>query len=262
MSKVSILCATYSENNQKFLDIAVKSILAQTHEDWELIIVSSGEYKAKASDVAEHDRVKLIHSDTRLHFPPAIHLASQNMANDSDYLFIINDDIILQENSLFRMLLILKDAPFTLNPISNCCNGKDYSTVIGFVDDDKEVTHLVSPKYFYEDLAPVVDKIIHRGLYYEPNTAFRSFNPFFATLMSRNTWDTVGGIDPNFKTGKDDLDFAMRARDKGILSAVTFGAMAVHFSGTTADKHMTSKDREECADYFNKKWDGRYRVNV
>ncbi len=115
-----------------------------------------------------------------------------------------------------------------------------------------------SNKYAHQDISPHhVDCIIESaGLIPLPvggKIPIR-YCAFFCTAMTRKTWNDVGGIDTALKTGQDDLDFCLRAMEVGIRPYVCLDAFVFHYSGSTADIHLTDDDRSFNINHFNEKW--------
>jgi len=76
---ISIITAAY--NCEKYLDQAIQSVLAQTYQDWEMLIVddlSTDKTAAIAQHYAQQDpRIRLIHTRQKLYSAGARNLATQ-----------------------------------------------------------------------------------------------------------------------------------------------------------------------------------------
>lgn len=238
MSKVSVLIATYLPEAQRYLDASLRSLKAQTFQDFETILVSSGDYLPKASVDIHH------HSATRLHFPAAISKAYELSCRDSEYCLLLNDDCIMSKTCLEELVGTMASAPveMILGPRSNCGPIMGfYHTLSGFVLNGQPIT--LGPQFRYQDVEPYIDNLIENPIPYPSALVKIPFSPFFCTLIRRSTYEKVGRIDPNFKTGSDDSDFAKRAADLGIGCYVAFHASVAHASGVSADLSLTDEDR-------------------
>ncbi len=256
---IDIIVCSYGPESQKFLDDCLLSIQRQTYKDKKVYVVSSGDYKPQINCSLD-----VIHKHYlgRMHFPEAVNEGVK--LGTSPYILLCNDDIIMQKDCLKNMLLELQKYPnLIINPTSNCDNGKSFNETIGF--KLREFIHVFEAnQYLHKDISPhYVNEIIdNMQLFSKPTNAFVpvQFAAFYCTLMSRKTWNDVGGIDTKLKTGQDDLDFCLRAREKNIHSMIFFGAFCFHFSGATANIHLTKEDRMFNIDHFNQKWLGKVSI--
>lgn len=250
MSKLNILLATYGKTNQAYLDKCLRSIEAQTYTDYKVILVSSGDYWSTSSFPS--GKLHRIHSGERWHFPKAIHEAYKSIDDDCELICILNDDVILNSRCLETMAHVvngLQSCPLIVNPSSNCDQHR------AFLKDIKiNGVELNKQQFRINEIGTFQTENIVQGPYNaEPMLIFRDWTAFYCTMMKRSTWETVGGIDPNYKTGQDDLDFCLRASKLGIRSAIVNHAFAFHFSGVAADQHLTDQDRSFNVKYFNEK---------
>lgn len=242
---ISIILATYLEDNQKYLDLCLNSIASQTYKDYEVILVSSGSYKPTHPSWVQH-----VHSDQRLHYPEAINLGVSK-TKDTD-LLLLNDDCILTENALENMVMGLGKNEIILNATSNCDNHYAYSLIMGY--EDNEFRHLQKRFYRYDELAPIVDKLITAKSIYPPGFIQREFVCFYATIIPRSVWNKVGELDSNFKTGQDDVDYCRRAKKMGVSCGVALNALIWHFGGVSADQCLDDKTRNTNIEYYKSKW--------
>ncbi len=247
--RLSILIATYLREAQPYLDACLKSVEAQTFRDFETVLVSSGDYLPKANVDKHH------HSPTRLHFPPAIHKAFDLASKESELILLLNDDVIMHQTCLQELVNgIDLMGNVILNPMSNCDNGRLYKTRFFCHRDHGFPQEISNQQYRIDTIEPIVDDIIYRTFTSRPIYFPIQWNAFYCTMFRRTTWDVVGGIDHEFRTGQDDLDFCMRAHQKGIQSGIYTSAFAFHFSGVSADLSLTTEDRQFGIDRFHQKW--------
>lgn len=259
MPKVSILLATYLETAQPYLNLALQSINNQSFKDFEIIVVSSGAYRPQ---IPEAPNLKHFHSESRLHFPPAIKTAFELSDQNSDFILIANDDIIMDRDCLASMIDNAEyfrganGMELVQNPMSNCDNGWFFQAECGFQKEEGHKVIFSNRQYKLDKLpAEFIPGIMNRSLIHPNRTlVFPHFVAFYCTLMRRETWHKVGGIDPNFKTGSDDLDFCMRAQQIGIRPAISLNAACFHFSGISADQVLTVEERDYNQKYLEEKW--------
>lgn len=255
-AKISVLLASYGAQSRRYLDLCFRSLAAQTFGEFEVIHVSSGEFDPWRPD-SKKEHCKSItreifsefpsisgihyHSYERLHFPAAIAKAYERTDPDTEYIMLLNDDVILQEDCINRLLNTVKLGPMIVNPQSNCDdNGRFYLSGSPFTKLQYRIEEM-------EELYPEVikyDNLIRPLLFRQPQVHF------YCTMMTRKCWEEVGGIDVNLKTGYDDADFCLRAKQKGYEPVIAMHAYALHGSGVSADIHLTQDDRAFNEKYF------------
>lgn len=249
-SKVSIVipCYFHTEEVQNYLDLCIKSCKAQTYNDIEIVVSSSGD---KAPIVPEG--VKLVHSFERLHFPKCVNQGVRATSPDSKYLFILNDDTCLTKTCTEEMVNTIGDGEMVANPLSNCDNMVRYNMAVGFFRNDDFVPVPVR----FMRLNQIVgdeDNFINSKSIYPRGTILQNWLAIYATMIPRKVWDKVGEIDENFKTGQDDLDWCLRAKKHNIPTVVAINALAWHFGGVTSSVVLDQKTRQHNFEYFIKKW--------
>lgn len=252
MSKVSIIVPAYFTNseNQRYLDLCLKSISAQTYpkDQIEVIVSSSGPMKPVVPENFRH-----VHSDDRLHFPKAVNQGTRASDPNSKYLFILNDDTCLTESCLEVMVSAVGNNSIVANPLSNCDNFARYQMVVGF-EKDGDFTPVPIRFIRYNQIEGDEENLIKAKSIYPPGIINQNWLAIYATLIPRRIWDQVGEIDENFKTGQDDLDWCLRARQLDIPNVVVIHALAWHFGGVTSSLVIDKEMREHNYQTFFTKW--------
>jgi GT2 family glycosyltransferase len=240
MSKVSILIAHYSPEAEIFLEKCLLSTSRQTLQPHETILVSSNNRPLCnfKGIVSQH-----YHSPERLHFPAAIAKAYSLSDPTSSHILILNDDCIMSKDTLSRMVHTMDGFPqeIILNPRSNCSPASGfYYTNSGIVVNGHFIP---APQQLRGDHGGFLEQFIESPLEYPFAMVQVRFAAFFCTLMKRSTYERVGGICEEYKTGSDDLDFAVRALRLGVRCYTALHAPVIHASGVSADKYLTQEDR-------------------
>lgn len=217
--------------------------------DMEVIVVSSGSYKPNTHGYRN------VHSEERLHYPSAINLGVKSSDPDVPFIMLCNDDIIFSHKSLEALLHSRHSGVKGIfNPLSNCDLSHLYFAGIPITKKDGAIQYMSTRFFRYDDAKEYLDQMMKMKSIY-PAGLFRApeFIAFYATLMSREVWNEVGGLDDNFKTGQDDLDFCKRAIKIGIYPFVAINSLIYHFGGVTADQCLTKEDRQYSIDYYKEK---------
>lgn len=248
--KLSILLASFGEQSQRYLNLCFNSIEKQSFQDFEVIHVSSGDFKPHDSwfnrDIGF--ACHRFHSDERIHFPSAIAKAYKLSDPASEYIMLLNDDVVLDRDCLDALVKTMDAMPneIILNALCNSdAFGFFYFAHTGIANG--EFFH--KSQYTYEEMEGKHQDLM--SLRKHPFAVMPTpFSCFYATMMKRSTYDKVGGVEARFRTGKDDLDFCLRARKFGIQSMVAMHAAVFHFGGATNNKTVTSEDTAFNAELF------------
>lgn len=246
--KVSILCVTHLEENQKYLDLCLKSInnLNYPVESLDVLVLSTGSY-----DPDSHG-YRSVHTTQKMHFPEGVNFGVR-LLEPSKYILVLNDDVIMTKDSLKNMVEAAMDGDCIVGPISNCDQGRIYSLpYIGYEKDGAFKPY--SPRsYRYDEVAPIADKLMNAP-HFNPGIWKQSWIAFYAVLFPRKIWDRVGTLDPKFRTGADDLDYCLRCKQANVAVLVAQNALVWHAAGATADISLDKETRDFNDKYFMEKW--------
>ncbi|HEY7145392.1 MAG TPA: glycosyltransferase family 2 protein [Streptosporangiaceae bacterium] len=86
-------------------------------------------------------------------------------------------------------------------------------------------------------LAVFAEQVTRAADYASPRTADWATGAVLA--ISRKCWDLLGGWDESYFLYSEETDFALRARDAGLLTWYTPDAVAVHAGGQSGRSHAT-----------------------
>jgi len=243
------VCATYLKENDRYLRVAIESVKNQNYDNYEMILVSSGSHIPQ--DIPKW--IKHIHHEKQHHYPEAINSGVAQASPDSKYYLIINDDVILTKDSLVNLIHIAGDNEIILNPISNCDNYFKYNLVMGY-EKNSDFVPMTKRFYRYDDLNGSFNELMNSKSIYPYGLIAQDFVCFYATLFPKKVWDKLGGLDGEFKTGQDDVDASMRAKQLGIPCGIAINSLIWHYGGATADIALTTDIRRQNIEYFSKKW--------
>lgn len=115
MPKISLNMITH--NRGKFLSEAIDSILLQTFQDWELIIVDDGSTDDTNEIIKEYQmrdkRIKYIKNEDNLGIVKSRNKALEN--STGQYIAVLDsDDVWCDENKLARQVKVLEDDNYVL----------------------------------------------------------------------------------------------------------------------------------------------------
>lgn len=250
MKKVSTLLPFYDLKTEKYLQLAVRSLLEQQNIDMEILIGSSSLEKPNLPD---DPRIKYIQCPRDMKASAAQNECQKQARADSDYYFLCGDDIIVPRQSIAIMTQILGDLPIILNPISNCDIGFWYHAMM-HVESDGKVLPLV-PHMRIEQIEGFEEAILNLGFTAMfPMLIPAIFNNLYASLVPKKIYDLLNGYADDLAFGNEDVDVNLRAQRAGIKTCYTPNAFILHFGGVTADTRLSDSDRKLADELFYKKW--------
>ncbi len=250
MDKVSIIVTTYLEKSRPYLDACIASIKNLNYPPHLLDVVIVG----RLGYMPVYGGVRTV-APFKETFGCAegINYGIEQSDPTSRYIFTINDDVILTQDCVINLVNAIGEHDMILNPISNCDNGIKYSLLFSFYRDGQEF-QANGRQYVYEDLKPYLTELMNARSNYPAGVILQNELFFYATMIPRKVWDKVGKFDEVFLTGQDDIDYSLRARQKGVHLGCCMSAVAWHFSGASADHTMTDPIRARNMQYFKYKW--------
>lgn len=255
LPKVSIVITAYLPQSKAYLDACIQSVynLDYPKELIDTVVVTPTWY------IPEYKDVKTIHPCFgAYHNPIAVNYGFEKSNQDSKYVLMINDDVILTRNSLIKMVSVAGDNKCILGAISNCDQHE-------FFDADLPLG-LNNRQYRIEDIQDKLQAMMNADL---PTGPIRMFRPqtlyLYCNLFPRQVWREVKngttpdsiGFSENFLTGFDDTDYSIRAKQCGVVLGLVTDSLVWHCSGASADitmKDLKSDLRKESEAIFRKKW--------
>lgn len=225
IKKVDIIVTTYGgtlagNENQKYLRECLKSIEKCTKYPHNIIVVDA--------------------KPEQLNFSQAVNRGLKQ--STSDYICILNDDIIVTQNWLTLLTENLKDNVGFVNPLSNCDKGwlHQYQIMVDGVELGPGTTALTNDGQIYVKGHPertanpqsVYDFVSSSSKVYQ-----RDWVAFFCTLTTRDVIEKVGLFDEEFKTGSEDLDYCVRASKFGYTCYIDERVFIYHAGGVSRKAH-------------------------
>ena len=191
-SKVSIILPTY--NREKYIKEAIDSVVKQSYENWELIIIDDGS-KDRTKDIVrsyQKDlRIKYFYQENTGEYP-ATNLGFSKVSGD--YVSILHSDDYLPLKSLELRVKELDSNP-------------DIDVVHG------DMTKVDSAGKFLEKLIATNDDnktiLKHYCIDEDVRTKLKYYVHFQTFMVRKRCLSVTGVFDPNLKFGGD-LDWMMR----------------------------------------------------
>lgn len=242
---VSVIIPFHLNEHQNYLDLCLESLRRQYDIPFEVLVVASS---TTPPTIPQDERFKLVYMPEHKHYAPKINKGVEMANPNSKYFLLGSDDIIFSTGSVKMLAETCADNAIILNPHSNC----DYNWLY-FGSCITSTGLLLKKQMRMDEIAGHEESLYNFSNPYDITMPV-SFNCFYATIIPRKVWMAVGNMDEGFKTGKEDLDYCLRASRQGINSMMTFRTFVFHFSGVTADKSIDKEERESNEKVFQSKW--------
>ncbi len=180
MPKVSVIIPTYNRAN--YIGEAIESVLAQTYQDYEIIVVDDGSTDNTRKVLEQFDgHIEYIYQENRGE------AAARNtglLVSKGEYLVLLDSDDTILPQKLERQVAFLDTHPSV---------GVVYSDLY-FVDEDGKQLMLHSAyKGKKGDSGNVLEALIRRG----------NFIPVHSAMVRRSCFDVVGQFNESLFIGTD-----------------------------------------------------------
>ncbi len=182
MTKVSVIIPTY--NGARFLREAIDSVLAQTYEDYEIIVVDDGSTDDTATILHRYgDRIIPVHQSNQ-----KLSAARNNgvAASKGKYIAFLDSDDQFLPDKLQLQARILDENP----EVGLVASGFEQ------IDEAGQAISTIHPWLYFPSVS--LESILFYGL-----------APPSAVMMRRDWFERVGGFDPAFFY-TEDMDFWYR----------------------------------------------------
>jgi glycosyltransferase involved in cell wall biosynthesis len=182
--KVSVIIPTY--NCREYLIEAIDSVLGQTYQDFEIIVVDDGSTDGTGDSLAVRygDKVRYVWQENQR--MPAARNTGIALAKGKYLAFLDSDDLFL-ELKLETQVNFLNTHP-------------DIDLVIGgceYIDESGNCLRVSQPRPNQEEID--LESIIFRGIW-----------PIHAGLIRQNWVKQINGFDPSLVVAQEDIDFWIR----------------------------------------------------
>jgi glycosyltransferase involved in cell wall biosynthesis len=227
------------------LDACIASILAQTsYKNLEIVVVHNGNLRPEQQAFLRARGIVLLHYDrAKFNLPEKINIGAA--AARGEQLLILNDDTRIINGDWIEQLL-----QFSLLPAVGAVGGLLYFPT-GRIQHCGIVLLNGLPGHVYYDADGDTDGY---GLMVKVPRNFLAVTGA-CMMVPRPVWEMLGGFDERYPTHYNDVDFCLRARERGLRICYTPHARLIHFEG--ASKAERAVAPEELA-LFKTDWGKKY----
>ena len=243
--KISVIIPTVGttkpRSTTRLVDEAVASLRESSTQDIEIIAVTTGEI-----DPIPGVDEQVVYATDNFNFAEAINLGRQHASGE--YLLLLNDDTSVAQGDPVTALLEIAETSGVgiTGALLTYPNGKIQHAGIVMLPTGPHHVHIAHsgdyPGYFGSTLTP-------RN--YSAVTAA-------AMLVRADLFDALGGFDTTFARDYNDVDFCLRARDRGVRVAWTPYAHFIHHEGSSIVRKAPAAS--ETAE-FRARWSQRYAID-
>jgi GT2 family glycosyltransferase len=215
MNQVAVIIPTLKRAD--LLRRCLDSLRRQTFRDFRVTIVADGAGNW-ANDLARESGSDLVRLPRSRGFAAAVNAGIQ--ATSSPYVAVLNDDVELEKEWLRHLVSVLHQH----SEVAFCC-GKIFQGDSDVLDGAGDALSLSGSAWrlgFGRPDGPEFN--VPRPLLAVSGTA---------ALFRRAVFDGVGGLDENFISYLEDMDFSIRLRRAGLRGLYCPAAVARHHGGAT-----------------------------
>lgn len=214
--KVSAIIPTWKRSD--LLRKCLESLWQQSFTDFEIIIVSNGAGDWAVA-LAEEFGCRLVSFAENRGFAAAINAGIA--ASRAPFVALLNDDVELDPGWLEKLKALLENR----HDISFCC-GKMYRTDRRVIDNTGDALSMGGGSW----------RLGHgrsdAAEFDFPKSLFAV--SFTATLFRRAVFEKLGGLDEEFISYLEDMDFSLRLRRAGLRGLYWPQAVACHYGGASS----------------------------
>lgn len=222
-----------SYNTRDMTLACLTSVYAQTKGDFEVVVVDNASTDGSAKAIRrEFPEVTLVAETVNHGFGPAHHVALPHCR--APWLLLLNPDTVVLDGALDKLMAFCRQRPAAgiwggrtlyadgkLNP-SSCWHRQ---TLWSLFSHAAGLT-VIFPNSGFFNVEPyggwqrddVREVDIVSGCFF---------------LISRKTWDDLGGFDPVFAMYGEEADLCLRAREIGLRPTITPEATIIHYGGAS-----------------------------
>ena len=216
MQKTRLHVVIPAYNGAQWIEECVSSLLASPAIG-SVTVVDNGSTDDTVAILERMDDVSVIRSPENLGFGAAINRGADTLDEHAEYLFLVNQDLVLEPGAAEELLELLEQDPEL--------------ALISAMQLDWEGRQIDAA--FRRQLpSALVDDLLLRS----PQRLYdMTFAPAAAVVIRRDIWDQIGGFDELFFLYCEDKDLCRLLRQLGKKIAIAPHARVRHWHGLLSD---------------------------
>lgn len=268
--QVDLIVATY--NNLPYIKLCLNSIWLNTDSPYRIIISDAGSDPDTWEYLRTLQGIVLLGSPgARLNYSEACNAGIA--AGASKYFCLMNSDLIVSKGWLRAMVdkMDTVDRLACCGNLSNC--NIDWTLPANAIQpiQSKGQTLTLRPGMKIEEFGPHVEALNHfmaasntqhKGVFHK-----REWVAAYCSLYARAAVEEVGGLDPIYKNGCEDLDHCIRLRKAGYEIGEAYDAFIFHAGGVSRGSYQKeNRESYDNEDQYNHivhaaKW-GKKKIGI
>lgn len=245
--RVTVIVPHHLNENQRYLDLTLDSLLKSTHKETQIICVADTPNVPRVPE-----GVRLIHRPQWNTASKKVNEVMRMTADETDYFMFVSDDVIVSKRCISELVDSLGLYPLILGVKSNSDCTTRYISPIELINQKGELKEF-GPDCEYEDLNGFYDSVLD---YSKANRCLipQPWVSFYCVMIPKWVWNWVGDLDEALDSRHNDEDYCYRAKQKQIHSMIAMNAFAFHFGSKTLKISASSREQEQASKHFIDKW--------
>lgn len=193
--KVSVIIPCY--NGEKFIGEAIESVLNQTYQDFEIIIVDDGSTDNSKDTVEPYladSRIKLIQHGKNKGIPAARNTGIK--ASRGEFIAFLDQDDLWLSEKLEKQIATFESRPKDL--------GWVFSDMLVVDNNDGPTKERWGSRKVPTNISQLSPREVMKALF------LYNFISIITVLVRRECIDTIGLLDESIRGGSDDYEFCLR----------------------------------------------------
>jgi hypothetical protein len=247
---ISVILTTQLDSNAPYLHLALKGLAATKGVQYEVFVVSGTHIRPECPELYRPE-FNLIWDQSLDTATKKVERAFRSLSPHSTHIMHLSDDVIVNAHTLADLHRGFKGREMIVNPLSNSDCRSVYE--LDLYINGQLLTH----DMVLGDLEPeTIDELIQGREDHSAHCLVRVPSVcFYCTMITRSIYDKIGHLDAKLEYQGNDIDFCLRAAQKGIPSCINFCAFAFHFgSRTLSQMDSDHVKRDAAAAHFKTKW--------
>ena len=203
--------------------------------DYEIVVVNNNDFPLERADSISNPNVRIINIGRNAGFAGGTNISVREARFEN--IFLLNNDIILDKKCLSKLITgILSWNVGAVVPRLLDVDGKQQLSIRKL----PTLGDILLESVFLTRLRPRYGGWILREFDYEKDQVVEQ--PMFSAIfMPKETWNTVGDLDPSFPILFNDVDWFYRFNNSGLLCAYIANAKAFHYHGMSVNRSIRKK---------------------